>query len=85
MPMQRKQSPRVPAYRQRSGYTQAIVTLTDAETRKRRDYWLGEFDTPESRERYHRVIAEWERCDRRLPPPDFDAPRASRVDEITVV
>jgi integrase len=85
MPTQRKQSPAVPAYRQRSGCTQAIVTLTDAETRQRRDYWLGEFDTPESRERYHRVIAEWERLGRRLPPPHFDAPPTSRTDEITVV
>jgi integrase len=77
--------PAVPAYRQRAGYSQAIVTLTDAETRQRRDYWLGEFDQPESRERYHRVIAEWERRGRRLPPPDFDAPPARRADEITIV
>ncbi len=53
MPTQRTQSPRVPAYRQWSGYTQAIVTLTDAETKQRRDYWLGEYGTPESREAYH--------------------------------
>jgi len=31
-----------PAYRQRTGYTQAIVTLTDAITKRRKDYWLGE-------------------------------------------
>jgi len=29
---------RVPAYRQRKGYGQALVTLTDAATGKRRDY-----------------------------------------------
>lgn len=65
MPTQETKSPSktrnpksaVPAYRQRAGYSQAIVTLTDAETRQRRDYWLGEFDQPESRERYHRVVA----------------------------
>jgi integrase len=93
MPTQRTQSRspshapkhRVPAYRQRSGYDQAIVTLTDARTRRRRDYWLGEYDSPESRERYHRLIAEWERRGRRLPPPDFDGPPAAHGGEITVV
>lgn len=75
----------VPAYRQRGGYTQAIVTLTDSETRQPRDYWLGEFDQPESRERYHRVIAEWERRGRRLPPADFDAPPVRRANEIAIV
>ncbi len=85
MPTRSSQSPRVPAYRQRSGYTQAIVTLTDAETRQRRDYWLGEFDSPESRERYHRIIAEWERRGRHLPPPDFDAAPTRRPAAITIV
>ncbi|NOS99471.1 MAG: hypothetical protein HOP29_02465 [Phycisphaerales bacterium] len=46
--------------------------MTDAVTKQRRDYWLGEFDSRESRERYHRVIALWEAGDRRLPPPDAD-------------
>lgn len=60
--------PKVPAYRQRAGYDQAIVTLTDALTKKRRDFWLGPYGSPESRECYHRVIAEWEGRGRRLPP-----------------
>ena len=63
-----------PSYRKRPGYTQAIVTLTDSVTKKRRDFWLGECDSPESRERYHRAIAEWERLGRCLPDPDFDRP-----------
>ena len=29
-----------PSYRQRKGYDQAIVTLTDSVTRYRKDYWL---------------------------------------------
>ncbi len=65
---------KVPAYRLRSGYDQAIVTLTDSVNKRRRDYWLGEFNSRESRERYHRIIALWEAGDRRLPPPDPDAP-----------
>jgi len=66
--------PKTPNYRQRKGYDQALVTLTDSVTKKRRDYWLGVFNSPESRERYHRVIAEWEANARRLPDPDFDRP-----------
>jgi integrase len=69
--------PKTPSYRQRKGYDQALVTLTDAATGKRRDYWLGPHGSPASRERYHRVIAEWEALGRRLPAPDFDSPAGS--------
>lgn len=62
--------PKTPSYRQRKGYDQALVTLTDAATGRRRDYWLGPYGTPASRERYHRVIAEWEANGRRLPEPE---------------
>jgi len=58
---------KTPSYRQRKGYSQAIVTLTDSVTKKRRDFWLGEFGTSASRECYHRLIAEWEALGRRLP------------------
>lgn len=58
---------KVPAYRSRKGYEQAIVTLTDSVSGKRRDYWLGPHGSRESRETYHRVIAEWEASGRRLP------------------
>jgi integrase len=61
--------PKTPSYRQRAGYTQALVTLTDSATGKRRDYWLGEAQSPQSREAYHRLIAEWEANGRRLPDP----------------
>lgn len=63
----RRTKPKVPSYRQREGHTQALVTLTDSVTKKRRDYWLGEYGSPESRELYHRVIAEWEAKGRRWP------------------
>ena len=62
----------VPSYRQRKGSDHAIVTLTDAVTKQRRDYWLGPHGSPESRERYHRLIAEWEAAGRRLPAPIDD-------------
>lgn len=41
----------IPAYRQRKGYDQAIVTLRDAVTRRARDYWLGPYNTPRNRDR----------------------------------
>jgi len=47
------------AYRSRKGTSQALVTLTDWVTKKRRDYWLGEYATPESGEAHHRIIADW--------------------------
>ena len=57
--------PKTPSYRQRTGYTQAIVTLTDAVTKRRKDFWLGEYGSTASREAYHRVVAEWEANGRR--------------------
>ena len=60
---------KLPSYRHRTGCDQAIVTLTDALTKRRRDYWLGAYGSPESRELYHQVLAAWEACGRRLPPP----------------
>lgn len=65
----KRASAAMPAYRERRPYGQAIVTLTDAVTGKRKDYWLGDFNSPASREMYGRVIAEWEKLGRRLPPP----------------
>src|SRR5262249_42165330 len=73
----------IPSYRKRNGYTQALVTLTDAVTRKRRDYWLGEHDSPASRESYHRVIAEWEASGRRLPA-DCGVPGGSATGGVTI-
>ncbi len=69
--------PRTPAYRARSGSGQAIVTLTDSATKRRRDYWLGAFGSPGSRELYHRLIAAWEAGGRRLPDPDEFRPSRS--------
>jgi integrase len=66
--------PKTPSYRARRGESQAIVTLTDSATKRRRDYRLGVFGTPESREMYHRIIAEWEANGRQWPR---DVPRGS--------
>ncbi|MBL4697355.1 MAG: hypothetical protein JKX70_00830, partial [Phycisphaerales bacterium] len=65
--------PKTPTYRKRKGYTQALVTLRDAQTGQRKDFWLGEYNTPQSRERYHRIIASWEANLRCWPEPDWSA------------
>jgi hypothetical protein len=57
----------MPSYRARPEYGQALVTLTDKASGARRDYWLGEIGSPESRERYHRTLAAWESRGRTLP------------------
>ena len=80
--------PKTPSYRCRTGYTQAIVTLTDSVTRKRRDYWLGPHGSPESREHYHLIIAEWEANGRRLPrlaPPAEAQPTADQLRVVVVL
>ncbi len=69
-----KRKRRPPSYRQRRGYDQAIVTLTDSVTDYRKDYWLGSYGSPESRELYHRVLAQWEAGGRRLPVNIDDRP-----------
>src|SRR5262245_9809143 len=60
-------NPKTPAYRERVPYGQAIVTLTDAHSGQRKDYWLGEFNSPASREMYHRLVAEWVASGHQLP------------------
>ena len=69
----------LPTYRLREGYTQAIVTLTDALSGKRKDYWLGEYGSRASYERYHRLLARWEACGRRFPPPEESESGEPRV------
>ena len=69
IPRTKKSDRKPPAYRQRKGYDQAVVTLTDVVTKERRDYWLGTHGTPESWQLYYRLLSEWEANERRLPAP----------------
>jgi integrase len=57
----------VPSYRLHRQSGQAVVTLPDGRG-GRRDALLGPHGTPESRQEYLRVLAEWEANGRRLPP-----------------
>ena len=58
-----------PAYRRHTvaGCEYAVVTLTDSRTRKRKDYHLGPYGSAESRQRYSRLLTEWEAAGRCLP------------------
>lgn len=56
-----------PSYRLHRQSGQAVVTLSDATDGRRRDFLLGEYDSPESKEEYQRVIATWKATGRRLP------------------
>ncbi len=57
----------IPRYRLHRDSGQAIVTLVDHATRRRRDFLLGSFDSPQSRVRYDELIASWQARGRRLP------------------
>jgi integrase len=60
-------TPRIPAYRLHKQSGQAIVTLSDAVTGRRRDVLLGTHGTKTSKSEYQRVILDWEANERRLP------------------
>ncbi len=84
MPTKKRRNTKPPAYRKREGYTHAIVTLRDSATGRARDFWLGEYGTPESRELYHRLIAEWEARGRCWPMVPGDAPPAAGPAAMTI-
>tara|TARA_R110002111_G_scaffold244674_1_gene306917 strand:+ start:114 stop:1361 length:1248 start_codon:yes stop_codon:yes gene_type:complete len=58
---------KVPAYRKRSNSNTAVLTLMDSVTKQRREYKLGVYNSPESLEMYHNLIAKWEASNRCLP------------------
>jgi hypothetical protein len=51
-----------PSYQLHKPSGQAVVTLNGV------DHYLGNYDTPESRAAYDRLIAEWLANGRRFPP-----------------
>jgi integrase len=76
--------PTVPSYRLHKQSGQAVVTLSDAVTRRRRDVLLGPHGTPVSRAEYARVVAEWEASGRRLASPPGSAPADLTVNELVL-
>ena len=70
----RPQHAKQPVYRHRiiRGKHKAVVTLVDAVTKKVKDHFLGEWNTPQSRIRYNQTLAQWEARGRRLEEPRSD-------------
>jgi integrase len=71
-----------PAYRRHKRTGKAIVTLNHAGGR-RQDVVLGDYGSPESRRKYHRVLAEWDERGR-LPEPPPAAAEMITVGELIV-
>lgn len=53
---------RTPKYRLHKSSGQAVVCLSG------KDIYLGPFDSSDSKERYHRLLAEWQATGRTVPP-----------------
>src|SRR5262245_30612109 len=60
-------SARTPSYRLHKSSGQAVVTLNG------KDHYLGRFTSPESRDAYDRLLAEW-LANRRLPCQSSSSP-----------
>jgi integrase len=65
--------PRVPSYRLHKPSGQGVVTLSG------RDFYLGKYDSPESKTEYARLLQEWIACRQTAPPAKGSA------SDITVV
>ena len=63
---------RIPAYRHHKPTGQAVVTIDG------RDFYLGRYNSPISRQQYDRRIGEWIAAGRCLPPA------ASAASDLTV-
>jgi hypothetical protein len=59
--------PRVPTDQCHKQSGQAVVTLTDAISGRRRDVLLGKYGTKASKEEYKRIVLQWEVGERRMP------------------
>src|SRR3954470_14783118 len=82
-PMSR--SPRVPSYRYHKASRQAVVVI------RGRSFYLGPWNSPESKAEYRRVVAEYWSVDRRpspaaivRPPVEAVAPAGLTIDELLV-
>lgn len=71
-------SSRSPSYRLHKPSGQAVVTLDG------RDMYLGQFNSPESRTKYHRIVGEWESNGRQLPKEISQAASDLTVNELAL-
>ena len=69
-PRQKYSKHRIPSYRRQNRADGTDLAIVEIDGRR---HYLGAYDTPESREKYHRLIAEWEAGGRAASPePKFD-------------
>src|SRR4051812_25912725 len=66
----------IPSYRYHKARQCAVVTIAG------KDHYLGRYDSPESRERYHRLVAEWLATVSPAPAAGQPAPAPLTVDEL---
>ena len=71
-----RRTPRVPKYRHYKPKDLAVIRLDG------HDVYLGKYDSPESREKYRRVVAEW--LARQPVLPDASKPRAVLSPELSI-
>src|SRR5262249_11867134 len=69
---------RKPSYRYHKARDCAVVTIDG------HDRYLGEYDSPESWEKYHRLVAEWMASRNNPPPPSIPAETPLTVLELCV-
>lgn len=67
---------RTPSLRHHKASGQAVVTLTDADTGRRQDIYLGEHGDTQAHRRYAEVVADWRARGDRLAQP---APREQAI------
>lgn len=63
----------IPSYRLHKGSGQAVVTLTDSNG-ARRDVYLGEYGSTESKAEYARVLSIWQARGKQFPPIPQEQP-----------
>lgn len=83
--MAKRRTKPVPAYRLHKRSGQAVVTLSDENTGRRRDVYLGEFDTPQSRLRHSEVLAAWEKAGRVLDGVAPPSAKPAAADTVTAI
>jgi integrase len=69
-------TPRIPKYRHYKPKDLAVVRIDG------RDHYLGKFDSPESHERYRRLIAEWLSAGTQARPDNRPTPAATSISEL---
>ena len=74
-----------PAYRHHRASGQAVVTLSDPRTGRRKDFYLGAYDTPESHKRYAELLEAFRRDGETLDGDVDPLPPQSAEETVTAL